>query len=199
MIKLFLCVFLSLMIVKCGSPKTAPKTTPKVITEPKEEIVTQTNTTPTIPDRAITGEFVEDEANFYAYVKSVDTSKGRTVIDFELGFCDHSIILEECYGAELEILRFPEFTTELLLIKTKLKDPVFTKYFLYQHKNNNWQLVVNGFSIHQDNMDNVPQPIHVDPNNKANMLRYYSVFDLDTSTESGYTWKLLQESIPILE
>ena len=58
-------------------------------------------------------------------------------------------------------------------------------------------MVVNSFAIHKDNMSDTLVPIRVDPENPNYMLRYYSVFDLDETSDLGYTWRLLSERIPI--
>ncbi len=166
-------------------PVNIPKEDLPIIEEPK------------LPKGAVVANFLTDQEPFYASVASVDKRNGSTTITFEDAAAP-KIIIPETYGATLTTLRFDEFDRDLLLVKAKLKDPVFTKHFLYVLRNNQWKLVVNGFSIHEDNNPESLSPIEVDPENSGNMKRYYSVFDLDQNSSSGYTWRLLTESIPIL-
>lgn len=186
-------------ILGCGTPPSKkPKTIigkPKpAVNIPKEEIPVIKE--PKIPEGAVSANFLSDNTPFYAFVHKVDKKKGITTIRFEKPNIPH-IVLPETYGASLSMLRFDEFDRDLLLVTAKLKDPVFNKYYLYVHRNNTWKLVVNGFAIHQDNNPHTLEPIVVDPDDPTKMLRYYSVFDLDKTSNLGYTWRLLTESIPI--
>lgn len=175
--------------------------------KPKEEIIIDTLVVdhslepkisePTIPEGAITANFNAEAIPFYAYVEKTDTLKGMTSIAFQQNQIP-SIIIPDTYGANLSYLRFPEFDQDLLLITAKIRDTSFNKYYLYQYQNDTWQLVVNRFAIHKNHVTDTLQPIIVDPGNPKNMLRYYSVFDLDRESKLGYTWRLLKESIPIL-
>lgn len=200
----FLFGFILMFLLKCGSKTT--NTSKDVINSSNTEISETDSTTnevivsvkPTLPAGAIIGNYINKEASFYAYVKKVNKSKGITTIQFENNNTP-PIYIKDTYGATLESLRFPEFKSDLLLVTAKLKDPIFNKYYLYQFKNGKWVLVVNSFAIHKDNINEVSTPIEVDPNNPNNMLRFYSVFDLDKTSEKGYTWRLLQESIPIIK
>tara|TARA_A100000171_G_C2135929_1_gene150226 strand:+ start:2306 stop:2956 length:651 start_codon:yes stop_codon:yes gene_type:complete len=192
------------LILSCGSP---PKEKNKnIIGPPVEDTTTPVNIPkddlpkleePKVPKGAVTANFLSEREPFFAVVDNVDRRNGRTTVVFE-GAAAPKIIIPDAYGATLTTLRFDQFDRDLLLVKAKLKDPVFTKHYLYVLRNNKWKLVVNGFSIHKDNNPESLDPIVVDPENPRNMRRYYSVFDLDKTSSKGYTWRLHTESVPIL-
>lgn len=150
-----------------------------------------------LPKGAVEANFLSEREPFFAVVEKADKRNGRTTIAFENAAAP-KIVIPDTYGATLSTLRFDTFDRDLLLVKAKLKDPVFTKHYVYILRNNQWNLVVNGFSIHKDNNPESLKPIVVDPENTNNMKRYYSVFDLDETSSKGYTWRLLTESVPIL-
>tara|TARA_R110002072_G_scaffold303113_1_gene494163 strand:+ start:63922 stop:64566 length:645 start_codon:yes stop_codon:yes gene_type:complete len=190
------------LIIGCGAPQKKSKTIigppiedDTIINIPQEELPVIEE--PKIPKGAVVANYRAEATPFYAIVDKVDKRRGTTTIAFERPEVP-SIVIPDTYGATLTSLRFDEFDRDLLLVKSKLKDPVFTKYHLYVLRNNRWKLVVNGFSIHKDNNPESLTPIIVDPENPKKMKRYYSVFDLDENSELGYTWRLLQESVPIL-
>ncbi|PKA83237.1 hypothetical protein ATE92_1387 [Ulvibacter sp. MAR_2010_11] len=182
----------------CGSGTQKPKENiigpnNEEIIEPIQEVVIA----PVIPPGAITANFNGDDDPFYAYVKGVNMEKGITRIAFE-ELPNFQLAIPETYGASLQSLQFPGFDRDVLLISAKLKDPAFTKYFVYVFRNNQWKQVVNGFAIHKSHLSDTLVPIRVDSTNNNNVLRYYSVFDLDNTNHQGYVWRLLTESIPIL-
>ena len=193
-------VFVVAIIFSCGTPQQ--KTNTVVIgkdttsvddSKPIEEIVVK----PVAPKGAITANYLNGVPSFYGYVKHVNRTKGVTTIAFE----DEQvspIIIPDTYGAKLAFNRFPEFDRDLLLVTAKLKDPNFNKYFLYIHRAGQWKLVVNSWAIHKSNNPDSLKPIVVDPSNPNRMKHYYSVFDLDATSELGYTWRLLEESIPMV-
>jgi|GEM_PF-827281 len=196
-------VTISLVLSCVSPPKNKNKT---IIGPPVEDTTVPVNIPkedlpileePKLPKGAVSANFLSKKKPFYAVVKNVDKRNGRTTIAFENGTAPN-IVIPDTYGAVLTTLRFDEFDRDLLLVKAKLKNPVFTKHFLYVLRDNRWKLVVNGFSIHQNNNSKNLEPIVVDPENSDNMKRYYSVFDLDKNSSKGYTWRLLSESIPIL-
>lgn len=193
---------LVLLFFSCGTPQ--PKTPNVVIgkdtttTEekviiPKEEKVVE----PKIPNGAVSANYRNGVKAFYGYVEKVDRKNGGTTIAFENNEAPR-LFIKDTYGAKLSFNRWAEFDRDLLLVTAKLKDPNFNKYFLYILKNNNWQPVVNGWAIHKSNKPETLKPIVVDPGNPNKLKRYYSVFDLDETSELGYTWRLLEESIPIV-
>jgi len=189
-------------VAACGS---SSKKNNRVIIGTSEEVtqpISEVNKPPTetstlTPNGAATGNFYKDRVEFYGYVANVDINKGITTISFQDNIAP-SIRLEERYGATLSTLRFKEFNSDLLLVDTKINDPQFHKYHLYILKNNQWLPVVNPFAIHESHKEAQQNPIIVDPDNPNNMFRYYSVFDIDDTNETGYGWRLHNESIPIL-
>ncbi|WP_432412036.1 hypothetical protein [Rasiella sp. SM2506] len=192
------------LIIGCGAPPQkkskniiGPNTdeTTIPVNIPKENLPILEE--PKLPKGAVTANFLSNRKPFFAAVDNVDKRNGKTTINFEDAVAPN-IVIPGAYGATLTTLRFVEFDRDLLLVKAKLKDPVFTKHYLYILRNNQWKLVVNGFSIHQDNNPESLEVITVDPENSKNMKRYYSVFDLDQTSSLGYTWRLLTESVPIL-
>jgi hypothetical protein len=196
--KFLVSAILIAVFLGCGTPTrkpggdiigTSPQTTE---VPPKEEIIIE----PVIPEGAVTANFLSGEVPFYAYVKNVDKSRGITSISFENTLLP-DINIPESYGASLSSLRFPELDRDILLVTSRLKDPNFNKYYVYILKNNQWKQMVNGFAIHKSNRPDTLNPIIIDPGNPNNMLRYYSVFDLDQTSGKKYTWRLLTESIPI--
>lgn len=192
--------FFIIAFLGCGTP---PSKKPKTIIGepdtrvniPQEEIPVVIE--PKLPAGAVSANFITSETPFYAVVDKIDRRKGVTTIRFEKPSVP-KIVIPDAYGASLSTLRFDEFDRDLLLVTTKLKDPVFNKYYLYIYRNSTWKLVVNGFAIHQDNNPESLVPIVVDPDDPSRMKRYYSVFDLDETSTLGYTWRLLSESVPIL-
>jgi len=192
-------IYLFFLLFGCGSSTKEPKkdiiNTDNNPPEKVEPAIIE-DSPPTVPAGAVTANFVNNSVPFYAHVKQVDRAKGETTIDFENASIP-SIIIPKTYGATLSTLRFDEFDRDLLLVTSRLKDPQFNKYYLFIYKGNRWQKVVNGFSIHRSHVTDSLVPIQVDKENTSNMFRYYSVFDLDETSELGYTWRLFSESIPI--
>jgi len=198
---ILLTVFFVTVAFRCAPPKNSQTIIgagePAIIETPKieGEII---ETPPPIPPGAVSANFLNDHVPFYAKVKSVDKQRGKTTINFEKITVPEIVIPEETFGASLSSLRFTEFDRDLLLVNAKLKDPGFNKYFVYILKNNQWKQVVSAFAIHKDNQPDTLQPIKVNPLNELELTRYYSVFNLDQASSSGYTWRLLTETIPIL-
>ncbi|MDC7994677.1 hypothetical protein [Altibacter sp. HG106] len=192
-------VILGCLLIGCGTPQKNPSTSEaedeKVIisSEPRIEIPEEE---PAVPNGAVTATFNPNTASYYAYIKKIDMRRGETTIAFENNNAP-PLIIPKTYGASLEVLRFPEFESDLLLVTAQLKDPIFNKYFLYILKEGSWQPVVNGFALHKSHVSDTLVPIMVDPEKPGYMFRYYSVFDLDEESELGYTWRLFNESIPI--
>ena len=188
-----------LLFLNCGTP---PQKNKNVIgNDPIEETEVEDEVEvvpikPVLPKGAVTANYEAGNVPFYAFVEKIDKRNGLAIISFESDKAP-TIKIPKTYGANLSMLRFPEFESDLLLVTAKIKDPVFNKYYLYQLKNGQWSMVVNSFAIHKDNMSDTLVPIRVDPENPNYMLRYYSVFDLDETSDLGYTWRLLSERIPI--
>lgn len=182
----------------CGT--TAPKSE-NVIGTPDPE-TQQTTTIPktepvkNVPNGAVFGNYNGDNKAFYGHVRAVDKRKGTMVVAFEQRSLP-PIIINKAYGGTLSSLNLQGFDRDLLLVTTKLKDPSFNKYYVYVLRNNQWKEVVNGFAVHQSHFNQVITPISNDPGNSNNLNRFYSVFDLDATSATGYTWRLLSESVPI--
>lgn len=148
------------------------------------------------PKEAVFGNYKGDNSVFYGHIRAIDKRNGNMVIAFE----DKSIppiTINKAYGGSLSKLKLQGFDRDLLLATTQLKDPNFSKHYVYVLRNNEWKEVVNGFAIHQSHFSQVSQPITNDPGNSNNLQRYYSVFDLDPTSAAGYTWRLRSESVPI--
>ncbi|QNJ97798.1 hypothetical protein [Constantimarinum furrinae] len=191
-------VFIVLFFLNCGTPPRKPggdiigNTPEKTEAPDQKEIIVA----PVTPDGAVSANFISGEVPFYAYVKNVDTRRAITSVSFENTLLP-DIQIPGSYGATLSSLRFPELDRDVLLVNSRLKDPNFNKYYVYILRNNEWKQMVNGFAIHKSNRPDTLSPIRIDPENPNNMLRYYSVFDLDKSSGNKYTWRLLTESVPI--
>jgi len=182
----------------CGT--AAPKT--KNVIGPKDTETQNTTTIPktdlvkSAPKDAVFGNYNGGNNSFYGHIRAVDKRNGKMVIAFEQKSLP-PITIDNVYGGTLSSLKLQGFDRDLLLITTKLKDPNFNKYFVYVLRNNQWKEVVNGFAIHQSHFSQANAPISNDSGNSNNLKRYYSVFDLDATSATGYTWRLLSESVPI--
>ena len=193
-------IFIAAAYIGCGAPANKPVT---VIGEetPTEETTT---TIPVIsepievgiPHGAVNGNFKGNSSPFYAKIHRVNPGKETTYISFEDKTVP-DISVDKTLGGELEVVQLEGFNSDVLLYIAKLKDPNFNKYFLYVLRGNLWKPVVNGFAIHKSNLSESLIPFRVDPLNSNNILRRYSVFDLDSTSSLGYTWRLLEESVPI--
>ena len=148
------------------------------------------------PTGAVLGNYNGDAIPFYAEISKVDTKNQTTYVSFNNDNCPQ-IVIPETVGGSVSNLCLEGFDRDLLLVTANLKDPNFNKYFLYVLRNNQWKLVVNGFAIHKSNLDQISQPLQIDPDKPKEIFRYYSIFDLDKESPLGYTWRLLNESIAI--
>ncbi len=199
-------IFLSatFLFLACGTPtkKTKniigpnPKETNNSI--PKPPI--SENTTPkviasTLPNGAVIGNYNGDLKPFYAKVDRVDIKNEITYISFEDNRFPQ-LLIPKTYGGTVSPLILDGFDRDLLLLTAKLKDENFNKYFLYVLRENQWKPVMNGFAIHKSHKPENLQVIRVNPENPNELLRYYSVFDIDKKSETGYKWLLLEESVP---
>jgi hypothetical protein len=197
MIRLFLSIPL-LWALNCGSPSVK-----RTVIEDQEPTITVTDTIelpviaePILPLGATQGNFNGDQKAFYAYVSQVDLQNEITYISFE-NDAYQQIKVPKSYGGTLSSFVLEGFDRDLLLLTAKLKDPNFNKYFLYVLRDNQWKPVMDGFAIHLSNMENIRNPIRINPTTPLELVRNYSVFSLDASDPLGYTWLLLEESVPI--
>lgn len=192
----------------CGAPTKSSESIIGGEKEPaKTEVATSSNpikthsdtssgTTLMLPEGAVLGRYIYNTEPFYALVSEVNTATETTSISFENNRCP-PLHISKTYGGSISTLALEGFDSELLLVTAKLKDPNFNKYFLYVFRNNEWKPVVNGFAIHKTNLQEVDELIAINPDNSNEILRNYSVFDIDETSELGYTWRLLQESVLI--
>lgn len=197
MIRLFVSIPL-LWALSCGTPGSVG-----TVIEDVEPTIVVTETTeipvivePVLPNGATHGNYNGDQQPFYAFVSQVDLQNEITYISFE-NDAFRQIKIPKSYGGTLSSFILEGFDRDLLLLTAKLKDPNFNKYFLYVLRDGEWQSVMNGFAIHLSNMMHVQEPIRINPNTSSELVRNYSVFSLDASDPLGYTWLLLEESVPI--
>ena len=151
---------------------------------------------PIIPMGAVTGNFNGDSIPFYANVARVDIANETTYVSFENKSLPQ-ISIPKTFGGSVSKMNLDGFDRDVLLVTAKLKDPNFLKHFLYVLRNNQWKPVMNGFAIHVTNLPSIDQPLKLNPNNPNEINRYYSVFNLDSSSPLGYTWLLLEENVAI--
>lgn len=149
-----------------------------------------------IPEDAVTADFKGNHQLLYGYVKDIDFQNEKTLIAFENEALP-SIVIPESIGAKIEALKLKSFDGAALLVNAKLKDTNFNEYYLFVLKDSVWKQPVTRFDIHKSNMSDTLIPIQVNPIDSTQLLRYYSVFDIDRKSEKKYNWKLLQESVPI--
>ena len=151
-----------------------------------------------LPKDALTANFTGNQDSIYAYIKKIDSINEATLIGFENELLPE-INISESIGAELQILKLKNFSNDILLVNARLKDTNFNEYYLFVWNDTVWKQPVNRFNIHKSNMTDTLIPIHNNPKDSTQLLRYYSVFDMDRKSEKKFTWKLMQESIPIEE
>lgn len=151
---------------------------------------------PMLPEGAIRADFIGNNDTIYAFVKETDPSGETTLIGFENELLPE-ITIPNSIGAQLQILKLKNFQNDVLLVNAKLKDTNFNEYYVFVWKDSLWKQPVNRFDIHKSNMSDTMIPIQNDPLDSTLILRYYSVFDLDKTNGKKYTWRLMQESIPI--
>ena len=109
------------------------------------------------------------------------------------------ISLAESLGAKLNILKLKNYKNDVLLVNVKSKDTNFIEYYVFVWKDSEWNQPVNHFFIHKSNVSDTLIPIKNNPNDSMQLMRYYSVFEMDPKNDKKYSWKLMQESIPIKE
>ena len=187
-----------LFLKACGLPAPKNKNVigPKDIETQNTITIPKTDPVKSAPKDAVFGNYNGGNNSFYGHIRTVDKRNGIMVIAFEQKSLP-LITINNVYGRSLSSLKLQGFDRDLLLVTSKLKDPSFNKYFVYMLRNNQWKQVVNGFAVHQSHFSQLTQPILNDPGNSNNLKRYYSVFDLDATSATGDTWRLLSENIPI--
>jgi hypothetical protein len=195
--KYFLTGAFLLVLLSCGAPPK-PKS-PIVENDPKEEIIKKTNTIimTNIPEDAVSGNFELNTAPFYAAVEVVDIENQTTTISFENEEIA-KITIPEAVGASLSSVRFDQFDQDVLVVNTIYTDPIFRKYYLYILKDTQWMPVVDGFILHVENISEEHLPIKIHPTRSHQMIRSYSVFDMDPESDTKYSWILHEETTDIL-
>lgn len=187
-------VLLVLVLVSCGTPTKQNKSIigeePTTTTEIIEPEIPKSS----IPKDAVFGNYKGDLKPFYAMVDKVATKNGITYISFQNNKYP-KISIQNTYGGTLTSLQLNGFDRDVLLFTAALKDQDFNKYFLFALREEQWKPVINGFAIHKSNRPDTLQILKTNPENPQEILRYYSVFDLDETSKEGYTWRLLQESV----
>jgi len=188
------------LLLACGSPKKSGDPV-VVIPDRDESAPPPVASKPTPPPKpkdppmgAVTASFQDNGSPLYAYVKKVNKRKGGMTIAFE-GNRLPQIEVREGQSADLSIVTLKDFSRPLLLVNAQLKDPDFRKYHLYVWKDGSWLQPIRPWAVHLDHSPNQLETLRQD---RAGFVkRYYSVFDLDTEGDSTYTWRLLEEEVPV--
>lgn len=153
---------------------------------------------PELPEGAIIADFLGNQDSLYAFIKKNDPLNETTLIGFQNNKLP-DIPIPESIGANLHVLKLKSFETDVLLVNAKLKDTNFNEYYLFVWKDSAWKQPVNRFDIHKSNMADTLTPIRDNPKDSTQLVRYYSVFDMDRKSEKKFSWKLMQESVSIEE
>ncbi|MCZ4319670.1 hypothetical protein O4H26_11760 [Aequorivita viscosa] len=190
-------LFFTLLVFIFGCNQLHHKKEIKTVVEIEEPSLTII-AKPKIPEGALKADFLGNSDSLYAYIKNIDTTNEVTHIGFEEKKLPE-IAIPESIGAELKILKLKNFQNDVLLVNAKLKDTNFNEYYLFVYNNSNWKQPVNRFAIHKSNMADSLIPITNNPKDSTQLVRYYSVFNMDRKSEKKFTWKLMQESIPITD
>lgn len=192
-----------LLFVACGAPSkqstptsTDTKTEKATTTLPKESPLEDASkeTAPILPIGAVFGDFNGDGTPFFAHVSNINKAREITY----LGFQNRRypiLAIQKTVGGTVSPLKLAGNDRDLLLFTANISDPNFNKYYLYVLRNNNWKPVMNGFAIHKSNKTETLDVIRINPKKPNELLRYYSVFDIDPDSPEGYVWRLLEESV----
>ncbi|QQX77886.1 MULTISPECIES: hypothetical protein [Aequorivita] len=178
-----------------GCKKISDKSQPpaELVVEESPPII---NEKPELPEGALIAHFIGSQDSIYAFVKKVDLSTETTLIAFENEQLPE-IVIPESIGAALHLLKLKNFPNDVLLVNAKLKDTNFNEYYVFVWNDSVWKQPVNRFAVHKSNMTDTLIPIMNNPNDSTQLLRYYSVFNMDRKSEKKFTWKLMSESVPI--
>lgn len=160
----------------------------------------KTKTPPLPPDRTalpkagLAGDYLGTTDTLHAIVKAIDSSGQTTTIAFDDAEIPE-IVLPESLGAKLMLFKLRNSPKDLLLVNTIPADTNFNEYYLFIWRDSMWQQPVNRFYIHKGNMSDTLIPIMADPQDSTQLLRYYSVFDMDPKSENKYKWRLMREHV----
>ena len=69
----------------------------------------------------------------------------------------------------------------------------FKEFFVYARDGKQWKLWLTPWSLHKDNVAAHPVAFIADPDDPTQVLRYYSVYDLEDP--ENYHWKTFRESV----
>ena len=166
------------------------------LNSPKKDSITAEKNE--IPKGAITADFLGNQDSLYAFVKNHDSANETTIIGFQNNILP-DIIIPESIGSDLHVLKLKNFQADILLVNAKLKDTNFNEYYLFVWQDSIWKQPVNRFNIHKSNMSDTLIPISNNPKDSTQLLRYYSVFEMDGESEKKFTWKLMTENVSINE
>ncbi len=188
-----------LWVIGCGTQDSKPKT---IIIEENQSTTSSDSITyteiiePLIPEGAVSANFNGDQDSSYVYISRIDSINEMTYISFENDNYKE-LAVPKIQGGSISPFSMDGFDRDLLLLTAKLKDPNFNKYYLFVLRDNQLKPVMNGFAIHKSNLTDSLKPFQLNPMNPDEILRHYSVFNLDEESDLGYTWLLLEESVDI--
>ena len=144
----------------------------------------------------VCADFNGDQNAFFAYICSVNPTDESTTICFENSISP-PLVLSNTTGGNITSLKLEYSDRDYLLFTSNENE--FATYFLFALRNNEWKPVIDSFCIHKSNLSSVITTIRVDPNHPDHLLHYYSVFDLDEVNSGKNPWKLVEESVMILD
>ncbi len=187
----YLLLALPFLFLGCKKLGDKPQQETDILLE--EEPLSIINKGTNIPEGALTADFFGNSDSVYAYIKKIDPINEITHIGFE------NEKLPESIGAELQLLKLKNFGNDILLVNAKLKDTNFNEYYLFVWEDSIWKQPINRFDIHKSNMSDTLIPIQNDPKDSTQVLRYYSVFNMDRDSEKKFRWKLMRERVSVKE
>lgn len=162
------------------------------------ELSSETKAKITIPEGALKADFIGNRDSLYAFIKTVDTTNNTILVSFENELLPE-ITIPESLGAQLELLKLKNFENDVLLVTATPQDTNFNEYYLFVWKDSVWNQPVNRFYIHKNNLSDTLVAIKNNPKDSMQLMRYYSVFEMDPASDKKYSWRLTQESIKIDE
>lgn len=186
-------VAILLLLFSCTEFRDRTKIETDIITP---EILTDSKVKISFPEGALKADFFGNQDSLHVFIKSVDTTNETILIGFENELLPE-ITFPESLGAHLNILKLKNFENDVLLVNVIPKDTNFNEYYVFVWKDSAWNQPVNHFFIHKSNMSDTLVPIKNNPKDTMQLMRYYSVFEMDPTSDKKYSWRLMQESISI--
>lgn len=169
------------------------KVKPDIIIEEKKEDLAEFKDS----DEGITADFTGHSVPIFCFVKEIDYDARTTVIGFKNDILK-DLRVANTLGGTLKKIKIKGFKTDLLLFEGEIEDPKFVKYHLFIVKNNTWVPVIDPFTIHENHLVKIEKPIWANPQNPSQLIRCYSVFDLENQNKGLPPWKLLTEKVAII-